>query len=229
MSIDIKEVRSILGTNPTYTGLPAEELESLTRSLSVERFASKETIFSEGGAASCAWIVLSGRVKIMVYISEERMIQTESVEKGRIFGLFCRLGGKRETYPCTAIADKTVTAVRIPDDRFDELCRDYSSMSRECFSLCAKRLNAMQRLIAFVRENSDIRIAETLLAFQAVHGARVPATRHTLSLQTGMAIETVFRVLSVFRKKGWVRTGRGFIDIRKPRALKDLIEGSKNF
>ncbi len=219
-----KRIHALLRSCSPFSSLPSREMESLALSLRISSYPAMATIFSEGGAAASFFLVLSGRVRIMVYLSQDRTIQAELLERGGIFGLFCRIGMRRGIhYPCTAVADGPVEAVRIPDSVFDGLSDRCPALVKETCALCSDRLIQMQKLVSFSRESGEFRIAELLLSSRTGGGRRIHTTRHSLSLRAGLAIETVFRVLAEFKKKGWIRTGRGFIDIRAPGELERWV------
>jgi len=47
-------------------------------------------------------------------------------------------------------------------------------------------------------------------------------TRKDLAAMAGLTLETASRVLSKWEKSGWVRSGRGWVEVRDPRALERL-------
>ncbi len=220
-----QEISELLAGAQPFSGLPAQERESLARSFSLHRFGRGEIVFSEGDAAGCSWLVHSGRVRIVSYLSRSRLMQVELLGRGDLFGLFCRLGGERRTYPCTAMAEAETRAVRIQDEAFDRLFARYPPLAREACALCAKRLRSMQRLVCFGRESARQRVGELLLRFHRSSGSRIPATRQALAVQAGTALETVFRVLAFFRRRGWIATERGAIWMRNASALAAHLKG----
>jgi len=69
----------------------------------------------------------------------------------------------------------------------------------------------------------DRRLAETLLD---LHGEKTPVikTHQELALELGVSRETVSRHLKCFETLGWVRLGRGAIEIRSPETLARIAE-----
>ncbi|MBI5630753.1 MAG: Crp/Fnr family transcriptional regulator [Elusimicrobia bacterium] len=217
------QIARLLSEMPLFQGLPAEQRESLARNLQVRRFRSQEIVYCEKDPAESSWVVLSGRARILSYICGARLMQMEALERGQVFGLLCRLGADKQRYPCTAIADGPLCALRLPDAVFDRLYERYDSVSREACRLCAKRLGSFRRLVPFEREGVLFRVAEILLSLYRKHGARIPATRHGIAEQTGAALETVFRALAHFRRRGWLETERGVIRLKAPQALSQYL------
>ncbi len=210
----------LLSEAAPFAGLPQAEREALAVRVPLLHFAPKQVIFSEDEAAAAAWMVHAGKVRIQVYYAGSRPMQMELLGRGDIFGLFCRLSGGRGAYPCTAIAEGRVSALRIPDELFQGLYRRHLSVARESCELCSLRLNAVQKMVSFGREDAEQRVAEVLLRLYRTSGTLIPATRSDLAVQAGTALETVFRILASFRKQGWIKTLPGAVKLLQPEALR---------
>lgn len=227
MDAEQQLVYKFLAAAPPFASLPAAEREALARSLHRRSFQPREVVFSEGDRAAHSWLVCSGRVRIVVQSSGARLMQLEILEQGQIFGLFCRLGGERGVYRCTAIADGPVTALRVPDSVFDELLRRYPVLGREAGLLCAARLSVMQMLACLGRETAEFRVAEVLHRAFIGQGAKVRLTRQDIAVRIGTTVETVFRVLAGLRRHGWINTARGSILIKDPAAIAAYVRRRK--
>jgi CRP/FNR family transcriptional regulator len=199
--------------------LPEAAREALSRVLRQRRFGPGEEVFSEGDRASGSWLVRSGRVSIMVQSCDARLMQIELLGKGQAFGLFCRLGGDRGVYPCTAVAESALTALHLPDSVLDEILGSSAALSREACRLCAERLSVLQKLLSLSQEPAEYRVAAALHRGFLLNGAKVPLTRKEISAQVGTTIETVFRVLAAFRRRGWLDTSSGSILVKDPAAI----------
>jgi CRP-like cAMP-binding protein len=215
-----------LGTTQLFGALPEAARAALARVLQPQRFDVDEVVFNEGDRAANSWLLRSGRVSILVNSSDARLMQIESLEKGQAFGLFCRLGLEKGVYPCTAIAQVPVTALRIPDSVIDELMALNPTLAREACQLCAQRLSDLQRLLSLSQEPAEFRVAAVLHRAFLVHGAKVPLTRSEIAKQVGTTVETVFRVLARLRRHGWLDTANGTILIKDPAAVAAYVRRS---
>ncbi|MBI5239432.1 MAG: Crp/Fnr family transcriptional regulator [Elusimicrobia bacterium] len=214
-----------LGATPLFGSLPEPARSALARVLQPQRFAPGEVIFSEGDRAAHSWLVRSGKVSVVVQSSDARPMEIESLEKGQAFGLFCRLGGERGFYPCTAVAAGPVAALRVPDSVIDELLGLNPALAREACRLCADRLSFLQKLLGLSQEPAEYRVAAALHRAFLLHGAKVPLTRKEIARQVGTTIETVFRVLAAFRRHGWLATASGSLLIKDPAAIAAHVRG----
>jgi CRP-like cAMP-binding protein len=216
-----------LGTTALFGALPEAARGALARVLRQRRFEPREVVFSEGDRAANSWLVRSGRVSIMVESCDARAMQIELLDKGQAFGLFCRLGGDRGVYPCTAVAEGPVTALLVPDSVIDELLGLNPALARQACELCAQRLAFLQKLLSLSQEPAEYRVAAALHRAFLIHGAKVPLTRKEIAEQVGTTIETVFRILASFRKHGWVDTASGSILIKDPAAVAAHVRRKK--
>lgn len=170
-------------------------------------------------------MVLEGRVRILGFMGGDRQMELETLGAGDLFGLFCRLGSESRNYPCTAVTESAVTALRIPDPLFEGLYERFPPVSRKTCELCASRLRQLRGLLPFARESAERRVIETLLELSRKGGPRVRATRQSLAIHVGATIETVFRVLARLRAAGLVRTERGVVVLERPDALARRLQG----
>lgn len=185
---------------------------------SLHKFAPKAQVFSEGDRATAGWLIVSGRVRILIFAGGTRTLQAEALGPGELFGLYCRLGS-RSPHTCTAVAEGELVAVRIPDRAFEALSHRSLAVSRCTAERCAERIRAIRNLVRFGRESVNDRIVSTLLTLRARFGDEIPATRHELATWVGASQETVFRGLAVLRAKRILRTERGRILILDAKKL----------
>ncbi len=202
-----------------FSGASRADVEALAAVCSEHLFSSGECVFQEGERATSGWLVRDGRVRILDVVSRSRQSQIELLGPGELFGFFCRLGEENSTYPCTAVAEGPLAAVRIPDQPFAALRRHNPAAAQCTLECAASRILAMRREINYGRENAGARVARTLLVLHARFGDDIPITRHALSVWVGSAQETVFRVLARLRSKRLVSTGRGRVRILDSKGL----------
>jgi CRP-like cAMP-binding protein len=218
MSTDKDKIAVFLARTPPFAGEPAADIAALSSVSSLHRFPPGARVFAEGEPAAASWLVREGRVRILIFAGGTRTLQAESLGPGELFGLYCRLGS-RLPYPCTALADGPLSAVRLPDKAFEALARRNPSVARCTAEGCAGRMRSMSGLVRFGRQSVGARIAATLLALRTRLGDEIPATRHELSTWVGASQEAVFRALARLRARRIVRTERGRVLILDAKRL----------
>ena len=97
-------------------------------------------------------------------------------------------------------------------------------MVRGVCSLCSERLNDVQDLRCMGQESVPVRVASILTRLERVHGATIPFTKKEVSELCGTTLETTFRTLAEFQKKGYLVSLRGKIQIKKSQELKIIVE-----
>jgi CRP/FNR family transcriptional regulator len=218
LSSDQAQIISILSRTPPFTGASEADLKALAAACSLHRFAPKAVVFSEGDRATAGWLIVEGRVRILIFAGGTRTLQAEALGPGQLFGVYCRLGS-RAPHTCTAVAEGELVAIRIPDRAFEALSRRSLAVSRCTAEQCAERIRAIRNLVRFGRETVNDRIVSTLLSLRERFGDEIPATRHELATWVGASQETVFRGLAVLRAKKILRTERGRIRILDAKKL----------
>ena len=66
-------------------------------------------------------------------------------------------------------------------------------------------------------------MAQALLALRKKFGDSIPLTRQEIAELAGTTVETVIRTVSRFQREGWVRSGRGKLQLLDPDALQRLL------
>lgn len=218
MSSDQTQIAALLARTPPFTGATEADIKALAAACSLHRFEPKAVVFSEGDRAVAGWLIVEGRVRILIFAGGTRTLQAEALGPGQLFGVYCRLGS-RAPHTCTAVAEGELVAVRIPDRAFEALAHRSLAVSRCTAEQCAERIRAIRDLVRFGRESVNDRIVTTLITLRERFGDSIPATRHELATWVGASQETVFRGLAVLRAKKILRTERGRIRILDAKKL----------
>ena len=224
MSLSRNEIEKFLASIQPFSSLAVQDLKVIVSKTAEESFSKEDTIFNEGDSADSVWVLYKGRVQIFKYTSGGRPFAIESLGAGELFGTLCRLGGNERNYPCTAVAAEPAIAFRILDRTFLEYYMKSPGLVRGVCALCSDRLKDVQDLRCIGQESVTIRVANILCRLHRVHGEMIPFTKKEISELVGTTLETTFRTLSEFQKKGYLTSLRGKIQIKKPNEIKALID-----
>ncbi len=74
------------------------------------------------------------------------------------------------------------------------------------------------------QESVHVKLANILTRLYQVHGKTIPFTKKEISELIGVALETTFRALSDFQKKGLLESSRGQILIKKPEEIRNIVD-----
>ncbi|MBI4055359.1 MAG: Crp/Fnr family transcriptional regulator [Elusimicrobia bacterium] len=224
MPSSLSEIQKFLASIQPFKKLPQEDLRGLSRVVREKSFSKGETVYNEGEVADSVWILYKGRVQVFKYVSGGKPFAIESLGPGELFGTLCRLGGDGRCYPCTASAAVSTTCLQLLDKTFLNYFHKSPGFVQGVCGLCSQRLKDVQDLRCMGQEPVPIRIASTLLRLRQVHGDVIPLTKREIAELAGTTVETAFRVISAFQKKGCLSSLPRKIQIQDPAFLKTLID-----
>ena len=222
----------VLRQVPLFASLTDDQLAAAARWFHAETFALDAIIFLEGDPADRLWVVASGQVKIVKPTSDGQENLLEVITPGEMFG---GAGLLLTTHPATAVAMTPVTTLNIERGPYLQLIRQYPDIALRIIQMLADRLQAAMKMRALAVERVDVRLANILLKLCAKvgqpteEGTRidVPLSRQDLADMAGTTIETAIRVMSRFRKEGWVHTeSGGYIIVTDLDRLQHFSEGA---
>ena len=164
-------------------------------------FARDGEIYAEDDPADCWYKVVSGTVRICKLMADGRRHIAEFCYAGDCFGLDSEA---RRTFSAEAVGDVIVlrfmraATERLIDER-PELARRMCNMTLRNLAhaqtrmLLLGRMTAVERVASFILELAERRDVQRVLD--------VPMSRNDIADYLGLTIETVCRVLSVFKRQ----------------------------
>lgn len=207
---------------PGLRRLTPEVLGPLLRAAVVRTLPAGSRIFGPGQAPEHFLMLIEGSIRVQQVSEQGREIVLYRVNAGESCPLTtaCLMGF--EDYQAEAVAETEIIAVAIPRSTFDGLIAQSGEFRRFVFTAFSRRITDLFRVIddvAFGR--MDIRLAHKLLDLADGAGV-VAATQQQLASELGTAREVVSRVLTEFRRRGWIESTRGTIELRDRAALRHL-------
>lgn len=178
-------------------------------------------LFRPGEAVAGFALVLSGRIEVFLTGANGRELLLYAVEPGQscvqtTLGL---LGAA--AYSGEAVTARDTRLVMVPRALFLQLMDSSPGFRRMVFAAFAERMEGMIRLMERVSFQSvDCRLAAFLTA--QAQGGSLDATQQEIASQIGSAREVVSRRLEAFERRGWVRRGRGRVEITDAASLARL-------
>ncbi|HEY8448867.1 MAG TPA: Crp/Fnr family transcriptional regulator [Bacillota bacterium] len=213
--------RELLRSLPLLHDLPDADLDPIARLLRMRRVAAGSFVFFQGDPGEAVWFLVSGRVRIVKTAPDGTQRTLHICEPGDVFGAVVLFD--RGEYPASAeaLADSVVAYLRRED--FDRVAAQLPQLSGALVGVLGTRLRrAHQRLLEFTATDTEGRLAELLLqlADAKTFTIQQPPTHQELATYIGSARETVSRILSRWRRLGWIETQGRRLLIRNPEALK---------
>ena len=206
---------------PDLAGLDAEttaRLDTLTP-MDVPKGA---VLFSPGDSVKGYVVVLSGKVNVSLTGATGREILLYEVAPGQscIQSTLGLLGG--DDYTAEAVAESDSRLVLLPRAMFMDLLDASHTFRALVFTAFAGRMQTMMQLLEKVAfQRVECRLAAHLLAHSDIDGS-LSVTQQDLATAVGSAREVISRRLDAWSRRGWVKTGRGTLQIVDADALQTL-------
>lgn len=224
----LSDRRDYLASIPLFEGINEGALEILSQSSRVRWLEKGETLFTQTDPADTVYIVRSGCISIFLATPDGRELVINEMHPGECFGELSLITD--QTRSTGAMARESSEIIVLTHDRFMEGLETEPELMRRVLETTAQRLRvSSERESALAFLDSAARIARVLLQLdrQAEAKGAVNITQEELAQYVGMARQTVAKTLGEWRRAGWVRTGRGRIEIVDRTALADVTEGIK--
>jgi len=188
--------------------------------------------FMQGDAASHAFVLLEGRVKMLQITPNGQQITLRILTPGQTYGGIAILN-PLEGYPATAQAMENSTALAWDTAHLRKLAEMEPSISLNAMQLMHAYITELQeRQKALVTDRVEQRIARILMKLASQYGKKVeegvlinfPLTRKDIAEMSGTTLFTVSRTLKEWERQGMVKIGREKVCICKPHGLVSLAD-----
>lgn len=207
----------VIQAYPSLADLPAPLRAELARNVTLMTLPAGAVLFREHDACGGFPMVLSGRARISRVVADGRELVLYDVGPGEscVLSTSCLLGNAR--YNAHGACETEVELALLPRTLFDRLVAEHPPFRVAVFNLFGERLVRLVELAEAVGfQRVEQRLASALLG----SGREVRMSHEKLAQRLGASRETVSRALKVFEGHGWVRLGRGAIEILQPQALR---------
>ena len=179
-----------------------------------------QSVFRRGEPCRNYLVVLSGSVRVQALSSGGREVTLYRVRDGESCVITTSCLISHEAYPAEGMTETETHALVIPRALFDQAMDCSAAFRRFVFA------NQGQRLADLIRRLEDVafgrveaRLARLLVDRSRADGDQVILTHQQIAAELGTAREVVSRQLKRLEQAGWVRVGRGAIEVCDRQAL----------
>ncbi|MEA2061999.1 MAG: Crp/Fnr family transcriptional regulator [Thermodesulfobacteriota bacterium] len=220
------DILKILKSSEFASGLKQEKLIDVLTQGRHARLESDDILFSQGDPAVSCHLVLKGRLKLTKLHEQGREAIVRYIDPGQLTAAIAVFKGSE--YPVTALAVGRTEILSWNRKIMVHLMFKYPELAIKLLEVAVTRLDEIQtRYLELVAEQVDQRIARTLLRIMKHGGIKTsagieipfPISRQEMADYAGTTLFTVSRTLSVWEKKGWIKSGREKITITNVHAL----------
>lgn len=220
-------VNMILSTS-FFQGLPPEAAEKATAHIVGRTHPANQVILLENDWGSSVYFILNGWVKIRTYNLDGKEVTLNILGKGEIFGEMAALDEVPRSTDVITLAPTLIG--NMPAQDFVELINTEPVAGIRLAQLMGRRLRQVNRRLRLRESDSTSRVADILLFLAEGQGkttdtgTSIPNLPHReLSGLSGLARETVTRVLSKLEKKGLIQRDRDILSIPDVHALERML------
>lgn len=218
----------LIRLTPFFSGLPEDIVEKATAHMVSRHHPANQVILLENDWGSSVYFILDGWVKIRTYNLDGKEVTLNILGKGELFGEMAALDEVPRSTDVITLAPTTIG--NLPAQDFVHLIHTEPLAGIRLAQLMARRLRQVNRRLRLRESDSTSRVADILLFLaegqgkKSEKGVEVPNLPHReLSSLSGLARETVTRVLSKLEKKGLIQRDRDVLCIPDVHALERLL------
>lgn len=223
--------RGALLASPLFQAMQPDEVDQILRLASERHVPRGQTIFQKGDDGLSMMAVLRGRVRISAVSPEGREVTLNVISPGQIFGEIALLDGKPRSADASASEDTLLLVVE--RRHFLPFLRQNDGLQLRLIAVLCERLRstslALEGLALF---DLPGRLARLLLKLgedygrPSAEGLRIDLklSQRDISTLVASSRESVNKQLRVWRQEGWVDLVGGYLILRRPNALRSLVE-----
>ncbi len=222
------DTSELIRLTPFFSELSSEVAQQAAAQVVTRRHPANQVILLENDWGNSVYFVLEGWVKIRTYNLDGKEVTLNILGTGEIFG---EMSSLEEIPRSTDVITLVPTMIGImPAQQFVSLLHTEPMAGLYLARLMAKRLRQVNRRLRLRESDSQSRVADVLLFLAdgqgkaAGQGMEIPNLPHReLSGLSGLARETVTRVLSKLEKRGLITRDRDVLKINDIEALENLL------
>ncbi|XGB41004.1 MAG: Crp/Fnr family transcriptional regulator [Nodosilinea sp. LVE1205-7] len=222
--VDLSQIRQAF----LFRGLSEEAIAQATSQVVCRSHPANQVILLENDWGSSVYFILNGWVKIRTYNLDGKEVTLNVLGRGELFGEMASL---EEIPRSTDVITLVPTVIgSIPAGDFVYLLQTCPLAGIRLSQLMARRLRQVNRRLRLRESDSTSRVIDVLLFLadgqgqSGTEGIEIPNLSHReLSSLSGLARETVTRVISKLEKKGLITRDKEAMVIPQPNALEQLL------
>jgi CRP-like cAMP-binding protein len=217
------EIKNYLEKVPLFSNSSEASLTALARGCRFKEAEKGDVLFFQSDDSDAAFLVITGRVSIILNSPDGREMVINEMHSGDLFGELGILTHRPRS--TSAIAHSKCELLIVPRDVFLNVVEHEPHLALQMLEMTASRLQMSgKRESALAFLDAQARLADLLLDLEKHEKAKgyVTISQEELAQHTGLIRQTVAKALGKWRRAGWLITGRGRILILNRKALEEL-------
>ncbi|MGK7894741.1 MAG: Crp/Fnr family transcriptional regulator [Xenococcus sp. (in: cyanobacteria)] len=224
-NLSIEELTKLI---PFFSGLSIDNQNKLDNHFVSLYHPANQLVLLENDWGGSVYFILDGWVKIRTHNLDGKEVTLNILGKGELFGEMAALD---KTPRSTDAITLTPTIIgRIPAEDFVDILNTEPIAGVRLAQLMARRLRQINRRLQLREANSTSRVADAILFLVEGQGKETPGGKEIpnlphreISSLSGLARETVTRVLTKLEKKGLIQRDTDWLRVPDVLALENAI------
>ena len=223
-------ISNVISQASLFKGLPAEQVEELSRICLDQRYRKGQELFSEGSSAKGFYLAVSGKFKIYKLSLEGKEQILHIFGGGEIFGEVPAFTGGN--YPANAQAIEAGRALFFPRTSFLELIGREPAIAVNLLGILSQRLRRFTHMIEDLSlKEVPGRLAAYLIYLSersgSVRDLDLDITKTQLASLLGTIPETLSRILAKMAQQGIISVEGRTIRVLDRKSLESVAAGEK--
>jgi CRP/FNR family cyclic AMP-dependent transcriptional regulator len=207
--------------HPFYSVL-GSEFNELQSKMTLRYLARGEVLVLEGESCTHVYWVAEGRLRILKTSIGGREQTLAELIVGEVLNLVPALDGG--AVPATALAATRASVFALRKEDLIRLLQRYPALAMAVLHDLARKLRKQTDLAADLALRSVGERLARLLVYETETAQGLHTTQREIAARLGTVREVLARELARFEGRGWVRLGRGSIEILNLTALRRLAD-----
>jgi CRP-like cAMP-binding protein len=204
-------IRASIARAPLFAALPPAAVDDLAARMSVRRVAAQGTVVSQDEPGDAMFLIMSGRVKVVIFGENGREVTLSLLRPGDGFGEMSLFDGKARSANCIAM-EPTALLVLSRED----LLRHIAAYPRTALNLLGEMADRLRRADESIAQlalcDVNERLVYRLIALAREEGAEAPEgmmvrrrpTQQELANMIGSCRETISRAFNQLARDGLI-------------------------
>ncbi|MDE5093937.1 MAG: Crp/Fnr family transcriptional regulator [Trichodesmium sp. St11_bin5] len=221
-------IKQLILSTPFFESLPEKALKKAVIHLVSRQHPGNQVILLENDWGSSVYFILDRWVKIRTYNLDGKEVTLNILGKGELFGEMAALDEIPRSTDVITLAPTLIA--NMPAQDFAYLINTEPIAGIRLAQLMARRLRQVNRRLRLREADAQARVTDILLFLAegqgtpSQQGIEIPNLPHReLSSLSGLARETVTRVLSKLEKKSLIKRERDILCIPDLHALERTL------
>ncbi|GAB4522465.1 MAG: Crp/Fnr family transcriptional regulator [Haliangiales bacterium] len=226
---DLARVRATIARAPLFAALPITAIEDLAQRVTVRRVAAHHTVVSQDEPGDSMFLIMSGRIKVVIFGENGREVTLSILRPGDAFGEMSLFDGESRSANCVALEASALLVLSR-----DDLLRHLSNHPRTTLNLLGELARRLRRADDSIAQlalcDVNERLIHRLVGLAREEGIESPEgllvrrrpTQQELANMIGSCRETISRAFNQLARDGLI-IPRGRAMVVTP----ELIERSR--